>query len=164
MYSGLFSYAFMFGFSVLLEYPLRLTQGSLEANVSALQEHIDPNIEDPTSLQFQRALDCGWSSESAVSTLALARQACCCTTMVEQGHAVGTLTLSETQLASVTNMQARSQIHQSRGCFEETPDARRIRHIEDKIERLEAELNKRYGPLEHVASLVIAAQQGWYEC
>ena len=107
-------YAYHGAYRQLEDYPLKLTQGDIRANVVHLMEDdADSSLVDPFTMQFQEALQCGWSVSSLVRTLELITDGCCCTTLVEQGHGLGAASIATAELAASLNLQCRSVVRPS---------------------------------------------------
>jgi len=140
-------------FRQLRQYPLKLTQGDIASNVDALQRHTVSDITDTVALQFQEALDLGWSPSKAERTLELVSDASCTVTLVEQGHGVSAQNLDAHQFGNTYSLQSRSMIHQARGTFGTTEESKAKAKIDNKIEHFNNVRGKRFEGKDYLASI-----------
>ena len=137
------AYSFRDSFEQLRRLPLSLTQGNLRANVECLSHVEFCTLKDEFSQTMRMCIELGVDFSVLEDVLNLAREAPCCTNLVEQGHGSAAATLkSHSQLGS-RSVQIRAALHQSRALFSELPTHRILKRVGDAITEIMRQLGGR---------------------
>jgi hypothetical protein len=129
------AYSFRDSFERLTTLPLSLTQGDLYDNLERLSAVDYSALQDEFSKSMRLAMEMGVEKTVLVEVLALAREAPCCTNLVEQGHGSGAATLKSHAQFGTRSLQVRASIHQCRALFSELPRERQIARLDAAIAR-----------------------------
>ena len=127
------AYIFKEVFAVIEQYPLRLCQGDITANLQALRT-FSGNL-DETSTKIQYLLEFGWPLESIVAGVELWREMPCSTDLVEQAHGSGASLMMHHKFYVERTLRSRSVVHQCRFLIQPSAFEKQLASLQSRLEK-----------------------------
>lgn len=129
-------YLYMDALHQLKTYPLRLTQGDIDAELTTLANSAyDPGW-DPTTKQVWELLGLNYSRDLLVRALKSLKDIPGTTNLVKRGHASGAVLLKFHDQYCEASLRARVAIHQAKDCFHPSAFEQEQDKLRSRVERL----------------------------
>ena len=131
-------------FAELYEYPLRMTQGSITANIEALRATPIEDLYDTMTQRMKNLITMGREGELE-EALELWKETATTSKVVEEGHASGAVMLREHELLTEKGLRVAALMHSMRSIVRRKKISGVRRRIQTQLRKLEKRRPKKAG-------------------